>query len=325
MVGKVISNIHHPYLNQTTRNWLSRYVSGTVKFDEPMAKHTSLKVGGPAEAYVQPDDMEDLMMVVDWSMQNRIPFIVIGNGTNLLVTDNGIPGMVIALNKCLKNIRKAGERSDHTLVNAMAGAKLQSLCRYSIRQGLAGLNFALGIPGTVGGGVRMNAGTALGCMSDVLTAVTVLGSDGEVKRLGKESLHFSYRSLTVENTDNENPPIILDGCFCLKKSTSDDLQQEAEEILKNRKKKEPLKYPNAGCVFKNPSPDRPAGRLIDQAGLKGRKIGGAQVAMKHANYIVNRGNASADDILSLMSLIRETVRQQHNIDLEPEVKIVGTC
>ena len=320
-----MSDINHTYLNQTTRDWLSSHVSGTVKFDEPMSGHTSLKVGGPAEAYVQPGDIEDLMMVIEWSVENRIPFMVIGNGTNLLVTDKGIPGIVIVLNKCLKSIRKAGEQSDHTLVNAMAGAKLQTLCRYGIRQGLAGLNFALGIPGTVGGGVRMNAGTALGSMSDVLTAVTVLMSDGEMKRLRRETLHFSYRRLTFEDTDSGDPPIILDGCFRLRKSASDTLQREAEEILSNRKKREPLTYPNAGCFFKNPSPECPAGRLIDEAGLKGRKIGGAQVAEKHANYIVNRGNASADDILTLMSLIQETVRQQHNIDLVPEVKIVGTC
>ena len=310
-------------LDERARNWLSTHIRGTVKFDEPMSKHTSFKVGGPAEAYVQPESMEALMMLIDWSLENRIPFMVIGAGTNLLVTDKGIPGIVIVLNKCLGKIKQAGEQNDFVWVNAMAGAKLQALCRYGVTQGLAGLNFALGIPGTVGGGVRMNAGTALGCMSDVLTAVTVLQPGGELKRLGKETLNFSYRNLWFDDVNNGKSPIILDGCFRLRKTASDALHQEAKKILESRNKREPIEYPSAGCFFKNPSPENPAGRLIEQAGLKGRQIGGAQVAQKHANYIVNSGNASADDIFSLMSLIQETVRHQFNINLVPEVKIVG--
>jgi UDP-N-acetylmuramate dehydrogenase len=310
-------------LDASAKKWLLSRFRESVKFNEPMSKHTSLRVGGPANVYIEPETIHKLMMLIDWSGKNKIPYFVVGAGTNLLVTDDGISGIVVVLNQCLNTIHQAGRENDCVYVKALAGVKLQTLCWHAVRNGLAGLNFALGIPGTVGGGIIMNAGTARGCIADVVTAITVLHPNGDVRRLKKDALDFSYRSLSLGGLDDDNPSIILDSCFCLRPARVDKLKDEAKEILDCRKNREPTGSRSAGCMFKNPSPDKPAGRLIDQGGLKGRKIGGAEISHKHANYIINGGNASAADILALMSLARETVKKQFDVDLTPEVKVLG--
>lgn len=312
-------------LGTEEKNWLTEQFGRYVRFDEPMTRHTYFKVGGPAEAFVTPPDMAGLEQLMSWCRSGRQPWMVIGGGSNLLVKDGGIGGIVISLGRCLKDIRTTEGGSDIRLT-AQTGVKLPSLCRYCIERGFAGLNFALGIPATVGGAIVMNAGTARGSMADVLESIDCLQPDGRWVRFDRRELDFSYRCLSWKGSgpnDEGVIPIIVDGSFSLKPGDAKMLADEAEEILKLRAAKQPIDQPSAGCFFKNPTPDRSAGELIEKAGLKGRQIGKARVSTRHANFIVNTGGATARDILSLMELVQKRVADKFEVELVPEVKIVG--
>lgn len=313
-------------LDQDKKKRLVNFFGSKVKFDEPMSKHTYFKVGGPAEAFVIPESVEQLSELVSWSKEKNIPFIIVGDGSNLLVRDKGIPGIVIILKKCLNRILRINEEKESVMIKAMAGAGIQALCRFAIEEGLSGINFALGIPGTIGGAIMMNAGTSLGSISDIIESINVMSSSGTILKIEKDDIDFSYRNLSwkrkIKNSDGEGP-VILEGIFRLGKSDTLLLKNEAGIILKKRNESQPTDMPSAGCFFKNPSSGKTAGQLIDMAGLKGTHIGGAEISLKHANFIVNTGNASASDILSLMQLAQETVLNKFNINLQPEVKIVG--
>lgn len=313
-------------LDPDSKKWLESRFDGRVKFDEPMSRHTSFRVGGPAEAYVTPECPEELIELINWVREQDLPYLVLGDGTNILVKDAGIPGIVIVLAKCLNKISQTGIGSDGVIVTAMAGAKMNSLCSFAITHGFGGMNFAIGIPGTVGGAIMMNAGTAFGGMEKVLDSIKILLPNGLTRRIKRENLNFEYRKLSWDKEKNEvyqGQPLIIEGCFCLHPSDSQKLKKEAEEILKTRKKRQPTHLPSAGCFFKNPASGKTAGQLIELAGLKGKKIGGAKISSTHANFIVNRNKASAADILALMELVQETTSKMFNIDLETEVKIVG--
>lgn len=303
------------------KNQLHQRFTHRVRFDEPMSGHTSFRVGGPADVWVAAADESDLVFLMRILRDNGLPFLVLGGGTNLLVKDGGFRGVVIAMTGKLTEI----SRIDTTKISAMAGAKLNTLCRYAIDKGLAGMNFAIGIPGTVGGGIRMNAGTALGDMGSVLDSIRMIGPDGESRRLDRSLLQFSYRRLTLSDAVpvDLNDCIIVDGHFTLIPGSPESLAAEADTLLKRRKSAQPTHLASAGCFFKNPENGEPAGKLIDLAGLKGLRVGAAEVSPMHGNYIVNRGTASADDILKLMEIVRETVFKKFNIFLEPEVQIVG--
>jgi UDP-N-acetylmuramate dehydrogenase len=307
--------------------WLESRFGDNVKFCEPMSRHTSLRVGGPAEALVSPENLEDLKALVEWSWNSGLSYLIIGEGTNLLVKDSGIKGIVIVLTKCPKTIVQTGRKADGLIIAASASVPMRSLCAYALKQGLEGMNFALGIPGTIGGGIMMNAGTSHGSMGNVLESITVLLPTGRTRRIRREQLDFSYRTLlwNPELTDGHHAQtIILDGCFRLRPSDSEKLKKEARTILKTRWKKQPVGWPTAGCFFKNPLSGKTAGQLIEMAGLKGKSIGGAEISSKHANFFINRHNASAADFLALMELVEEAVSNKFNIDLKREVKIVGT-
>ena len=313
-------------LDQDSRNQLKNLFGSCVEFDEPMSRHTYFKVGGPAEAFIAPENIKQLAEIINWSGSKGIPYIVIGDGSNLLVKDNGIPGIVILLTKCLNGIVCSGKETEPVIVTAMAGVKIQTLCRFAIGEGLSGMNFALGIPGTVGGAIMMNAGTSYGSVSDILDSVNVMISSGAMLEITKDEMAFSYRKLSWNKnlTDRyEGEPIIIDGCFRLCRSDPAMLKKEAEKILKRRRENHPAEMPSAGCFFKNPPAGKTAGQVIDMAGLKGTKIGGAEISAKHANFIVNTGKASASDILELMQLVQKKVFDKFNISLEPEAKIVG--
>ncbi|NNL41168.1 MAG: UDP-N-acetylmuramate dehydrogenase [Desulfobacterales bacterium] len=306
--------------------WLASRFKDTVKFDEPMARHTYFKVGGPADAFIAPECIEDLTQIVIWTQQTGIALLIIGGGTNLLVRDDGIRGIVLVLARCSKKISKKVDQNQEVIIAAPAGKKLHDLCSFAIKNGLGGMNFAMGIPGTVGGAITMNAGTSLGSTGDVLEDVLIMHPDGKTKRINRREIDFSYRNISFgkEIKTDQGRPIILEGSFRLYPVDASILKEEAEEILKVRRKKQPVNFPSAGSFFKNPGQGKAAGRLIEQAGLKGKKIGGAQVSEKHANFIVNTGGASASDILELMAFIQKTVFNTFNIELEPEVKIVGS-
>ncbi len=290
-----------------------------------MSRHTYFRVGGPAEALVSPLDLESLQRLVRWCTSEGHQAFVLGGGSNLLVKDRGIAGVVISLRRSLRDI-KVVVAGKQPMVTAQAGVNLQAFCRFCAKQGMSGMNFAVGIPGTVGGAVMMNAGTTLGTIADVIESVGCLLWDGRTVRYERGLLEFSYRRLSWEKTRPVNAadsPIVIDGCFRLKAGDASILRKEAADLLKTRAEKQPLNQPSAGCFFRNPVGGPAAGELIDRCELKGCRIGKAQVSTKHANFIVNLGGASARDILSLMELVRKRVADQFKVDLEPEVKIIG--
>jgi len=314
-------------LDADARKWLADVTFGRVRYDEPMSRHTSFRVGGPAAAFVEPETSDELSVLVVGLADRGIPYQVVGGGTNLIVTDIGISGVVICLKPCMSEILIENISDSQSRVTVMAGTSLRLFCSQLIRKGLKGMNFALGIPGTVGGAIRMNAGTALGWISDVLESVTVLYPSGLQESIDRNALSFSYRKLLLPRLTCEealfHQTIIVSGRFSLCRASSTDLKQEAREILKNRKCRQPATLPSAGCIFKNPLVGKTAGELIDLCGLKGLKIGGAEISVKHANFIVNTGPAVAADILSLMECVRQTVFERFNVNLEPEVIVIG--
>jgi UDP-N-acetylmuramate dehydrogenase len=306
--------------------WLESRFKNSIRFEEPMSRHTSLRIGGPAEIFALPETVEDLLALINWSREKGLSYLVVGRGTNLLVKDAGIRGIVVKLTKCLNTIEKTETNTDGVLVTAMAGANLAALCAYALKRGLKGMNFSLGIPGTVGGGIVMNAGTSYGSMENVLVSIDVLLPTGHRFRIHRNALDFDYRKLSWNSKTTNGPgdrTIILNGRFSFCPSDPEKLKKSAREIIKARCRKQPIGLPSAGCFFKNPASGPTAGELIEKSGLKGRSVGGAEISSKHANFFINRRNASAADFLALMDITEDMVLKKFNIHLEREVKVVG--
>lgn len=287
--------------------------------EEPMHRHTTFRVGGAAEWFVVADTAEQLQKVLALCKEQEEPYYIIGNGSNLLVSDSGVRGVVLRL---------AGEFSEITVkervnegrcdVSAGAGAMLASLSLRVGKKGFTGLEFANGIPGTVGGAVLMNAGAYGGEMKDTIVAVDVLTKDGEIRRLEKEELRFSYRhSAMMESQD-----IVLQAYFELRVRPKLQIFAVMESYRKARQEKQPLEYPSAGSTFKRPQ-GYFAGKLIQDAGLSGCRIGGAMVSTKHAGFVINAGDATAEDVYRLICHIRNTVKEKFQVELEPEVRFLG--
>jgi len=309
------------------KEWFVGCFGEAARCDEPMSRHTSLGVGGPADIFFAPETLDDLRKAIRFSSENHLPYTIVGRGTNLLVGDHGIRGLVISLERCSLGIEEEDAGLDRGTVTARAGTGLQAFCRYAIAQGFEGAEFAVGIPGSVGGGIRMNAGTDRGEISSILKSVSVLHPTGRVLEYARESLAFGYRSFSIdvkEPASEDAMPIILSGCFALKPGDPDLLRRTAADILKHRKQKQPLDIPSAGCFFKNPSSEQSAGRLIDSAGMKGTSVGGAAVSGKHANFFINTGGATCADFLELMERVQQAVKRTFGIDLYPEVTLVGS-
>ncbi len=305
--------------------WLQRRFASTVRFDEPMARHTSFKIGGPADALVAPEKEEQLERLIQWTRKADIPYMAIGGGTNLLVKDGGIRGLVIQLDRlaATANWRQDGKK---IFLTAGAGMPTKRVCTLALKQGWRGMNFALGIPGSLGGAVWMNAGTALGCMADRLASITLISGEGEKVQLPRNQIGSQYRQLQLPASllgDPGRPAILLAAELELTVGHRDDIRREAMQLMQARARRLPSWQPSVGCFFKNPSPEQPAGALIDAAGLKGHRVGDAKISSRHANFILNCGNATAEDVLGLMTRIRDAVRSRFNIDLNPEVRIVG--
>jgi UDP-N-acetylmuramate dehydrogenase len=309
-------------LDAAAKTWLEKTFGDRALFDEPMGRHTSFRIGGPADALIRPTNEQEIARLIVWARAAGIPWTVVGRGTNLLVSDKGIRGIVIAVTRQMGRL----VRSDKT-VYALAGAGMPALCRFAAEQGLAGLNFAVGIPGTVGGALAMNAGTKDGAMADVLVKLSVILSDGTMKTMPRNDVVFSYRRLAwpedVSAVGDPLLPVISGAQFELTPANPEDLTAEIDRLLDKRRRTQPLELPNAGCMFKNPLGDMTAGELIDRANLKNTRIGGAQVSEQHANFVVNTGGATADDVLALMAIIRKTVEDRFKVALEPEVTVVG--
>lgn len=286
-----------------------------IRFDCPMSQYTTFRVGGHAEALYDAKDMEDLRRVVAFLNREHIPYLPVGRGSNLLVKDNGLEGLVILLQGSLAGIEKDG--TDDLTVVAGGGLPLADLLIYCRGSGLGGAEFLAGIPGTVGGAVTMNAGAFGKEIGALVQGIHVITPEGDFVARDRSHLRFSYRELKTEKG-----AIIVFVRLKLKRDTEELVASRIADCLKRRKKNQPLNYPSAGSVFKNP-PDDHAGRLIEKAGLKGKRIGGAMISEKHANFIVNTGGAEAKDILALLYLAREKVREETGIELQPEIQVVG--
>lgn len=281
--------------------------------EEPMAKHTTFRTGGPADLFLMPQNRTELKESIALLREYNVPYLVIGNGSNLLVGDGGIRGAVIQLYQRMQNISVDG-----TEMTLDCGALLSAAAAQAADASLEGLAFASGIPGTFGGAVVMNAGAYGGEMKDVLLSADVLTADLEVKTIPVEELDLSYRHSIVP----EKGYIVLGGKLRLKKGNEQEIRERMAELAQQRREKQPLQYPSAGSTFKRPE-GYFAGKLISDAGLKGKTIGGAQVSEKHAGFIVNIGGATTKDILDLIAFCQKTVQEQFGVTLETEVKIVG--
>ena len=284
------------------------------KLSEPLKKHTTFKIGGRAQLFFRPYDSEELRQIVRNARKRDLLVLALGAGSNLLVSDNGVRAAVVKLDSpafCktsnVKNILEAG-----------AGKPLNQLLSYCCTHGLSGLEFMAGIPGTIGGALAMNAGVCVGekrlSIGDLVESVRVLDYNGNIKILEGRKLKFGYRQ------SNLTKYIILSACFKLNFKNSRQVQDKINDYLARRRNTQDDTGPNAGCIFKNPQGDS-AGRLIDACGLKGKKIGAAAVSLKHANFIINTGNASAKDVLDLIKLVKREVKKKYNIVLKPEIKV----
>jgi len=288
-----------------------------VRFNEPMSKHTSFGIGGPAEIFITPRTIEETQEIYLLCQRNKLPVRALGNGTNLLVRDEGVKTVVI------KQILTGLNFSGH-YVEVEAGYSLAHLVRECLHQGLSGLEGLAGIPGSVGGAVAMNAGGKYGTIGKYISSIIALNRFGEEQFIDGSRITFGYRTSSLKN--NPASPaggfIILSITLKLAKGDPAELKKRFEDVLREKSETQPLGARSAGCAFKNPpEPNPSAGKLIDEAGLKGYTIGGAQVSDKHANFIINKGNGSANDILTLLKHIQKTVRTKSGIALEPEVEI----
>ncbi len=285
-------------------------ITGTVKFHAPLREYTSFKIGGPADVLVEPAHVEDVCRLVKQATAAKVPIFVIG-GTNLLVRDKGIRGVVVSLSR----LRAIKDEPDH-VIYAEGGVGMPTLISHAVRRSLSGLEWAAGIPGTVAGCVVMNAGTRLGEMRSAVKAVRIVDPLGRIIDYPASEIEFGYRRAKL-------PKGVVVGVWLqLKPGSRRDIERVVKDYLRYRKDTQPLTLPNAGCVFKNPGKE-PAGKLIEAAGLKGARVGDAQVSEKHGNFIVNLGQARAADVIALIRKVRRQVRQRTGIALELELKIVG--
>ena len=283
-----------------------------ILYNEPMAKHTSFRIGGAAEAMAFPKDKEELARLLKMSRLLDCTPAILGAGTNVLAPDEGVGGLVICLKDCLDGM----ERLDETHIRVMAGVTMTRAAMFAAKQGLSGLEFAHGIPGTVGGGVYMNAGAYGGDIGSVLTRAEVMDPEGNVITFSREDMGFSYRHSRLEDT----PGIVIAAEFCLTPLDSGDIMNRMKELMAKRSASQPLDLPSAGSAFKRPVGGF-AAALIDEAGLKGYQVGGAAISRKHAGFAVNLGGATARDVTELLRQVSDRVYEKSGIRLEPEVRI----
>ncbi len=292
---------------------LAKILGCDARRDESMRKHTTFRIGGNADTYIKVKTLSKLSTILRECKESDIDFLLIGNGSNLLVGDDGISKSVIRLDGEFRNINLV----DETTIYCGAGASLAQLCKFALKCGLSGLEFAWGIPGTVGGAVFMNAGAYGGEMKDVVYSVSHITPSGEIGRTEKDDLQFGYRTSVYRINRN----VITGVTLKLKKDNADEIRARMDDYLNRRSTKQPLDYPSAGSVFKRPEGNY-AGALIEQCGLKGKSVGGAQVSEKHAGFIINRSNATSKDVKELIKKIQETVLEKTGYKLECELIIL---
>ena len=284
-----------------------------VKRDEPMKKHTTFRIGGPADIFVTPEDESQFLAAVRLCRQEGMPYYILGNGSNLLVSDSGYRGAVIETEKALSRLEADGET-----LKAGAGILLSVLAKEALRLSLTGLESASGIPGTLGGGVVMNAGAYGFELKDVLESVRLLDREGNVRTVPGGELKLGYRYSMIPETGS----IVLEAALRLKKGDPEAIRARMEELAAQRKSKQPLEYPSAGSTFKRPE-GYFAGKLIDDAGLRGFQVGGAQVSEKHCGFVINRGDATAEDVMELCRQVQEKVFQKFGVRMDMEIRKLG--
>lgn len=287
--------------------------SDRVLLEEPMKRHTTFRIGGPAEVFVMPGNLEEVQRILEICRAEDLPYFILGNGSNLLVSDKGYQGVVVQLYRNFGQIRVEDSR-----IHAKAGALLSGIAAAAREASLTGFEFAGGIPGTLGGAVVMNAGAYGGEMKDVLKEVTVLTPEGGVLTLQADELHMGYRTSVIK----EAGYIVLEAVISLEKGDQEEIRSRMQELAGMRTSKQPLSYPSAGSTFKRPE-GYFAGKLIMDSGLRGYQVGGAQVSEKHCGFVINTGNATAKDVTTLMSDVQRIVMEKFGVKLEPEVKFLG--
>lgn len=301
-------------MNQNLLNELYRIVGeDNVKLNEPMSAHTTFRIGGPAKYFVSPMDTEELSQVVVLCRAEKVPFFMLGHGSNLLVSDKGMSCVVIQLHKNYSRFTIDGD-----IVRAEAGVMLNRLGQAVRDAGLTGFEFASGIPGTLGGAVMMNAGAYGGEMKDIVEEVQLMDYDGNLCTKSCPEMDFSYRHSIIEDEDY----IVIGATLKLEKGEKSAIEEKMQELALARKTKQPLEYPSAGSTFKRPE-GYYAGKLIMDSGLAGYRIGGAEVSDKHCGFVINSGSATAADVLELIDYVKKTVYEKYQVELEPEVRIVG--
>lgn len=296
----------------TLSNLMDLNLSMKIELDEPLSKYTYTKTGGPADAVAFPETKQDLKTLINWVKANHIPLTILGNASNLIVRDGGIRGLVIILTS-MKEMSINGNE-----VYAQSGVPLIEVSRQAGAHNLTGLEFACGIPGSIGGAVYMNAGAYGGEVVDVIESVDILTRDGEFKTIQNADCEFSYRNSIFQT----NEDIVMGVKFVLAQGDGEAIQAKMAELTELRQSKQPLEYPSCGSVFKRPT-GYFTGKLIQDAGLQGYRIGGAEVSKKHAGFIVNIDNATATDYVNLIKYIQEVIWRENQVRLEPEVRIIG--
>lgn len=287
--------------------------SQRVLTQEPMSRHTTFRIGGPADYFLQPESVEEVQKILEVCSRERVPWFILGNGSNLLVSDQGYRGVVIQL---YRNRNQVVRKGNH--IAAQSGISLAALSKKAMEASLTGLEFAGGIPGTLGGAVTMNAGAYGGEMRDVLEEITVLDSSGRRITLHADQLEMGYRTSIVKTRNY----IVLEASLRLEPGEKETIQALMQDLAQRRTSKQPLEYPSAGSTFKRPE-GYFAGKLIMDAGLRGYRAGDAQVSEKHCGFVVNCGHATAADVAAVMKHVQEEVKRQFQVDLEPEVKFLG--
>jgi len=299
-------------MDERQKRELIKILDKAAHFDCPMGPYTTFRAGGKAEALCAVKDLLQLKELLSFARRESLPYLVVGKGSNILVKDAGLKGMALLLKGALEGI----EEKEGT-IHAGGGLGLSELVRFCRREGLAGLEFLAGIPGTVGGAVAMNAGAWGKSTGDVVSSIEIMRADGERVAKNRSEIEFGYRKAVLPSGS-----VVVGALFKVTQDLPEAIAERVRDYLERRKATQPLDYPSAGSVFKNPSQDY-AGRLLEMAGMKGKRVGGAMISDQHANVIMNVGGARAEDILTLMEMARQKVREQTGVDLEPEIKVVG--
>lgn len=301
-------------ISETVVKALERFLPAeNIHIKEPMSKHTTFRIGGEADCLLQIETKEQLKRVQGYLQQLEIPYFVVGNGSNLLVSDNGFCGVILEIADKMSDIRVEGE-----CIIAQAGALMSKIARVAYENGLTGFEFAAGIPGTIGGGVVMNAGAYGGELKQVVTSVTVLDKEGDFLELDNDTMEFGYRTSAIKHQTF----IVTQVCMKLQSGDKAQIKATMDDLAAKRREKQPLEYPSAGSTFKRPQ-GYFAGKLIMDAGLRGYRVGDAQVSEKHCGFVINRGEATAAEVKQLMNHVQCEVKKQFGVELEPEVIFLG--